>query len=47
MGQVIKGWDEGMIGQCLGEKRRIYIPANLAYGMSLSCQVPESCPSDI
>ncbi|KAJ7352593.1 hypothetical protein DFH08DRAFT_859365 [Mycena albidolilacea] len=32
VGQVIKGWDEGLIGMCLNEKRTLTIPSDLAYG---------------
>lgn len=32
VGQVIRGWDEGVISMKKGEKRRIFIPSGLAYG---------------
>ncbi|CAI5732380.1 unnamed protein product [Peronospora destructor] len=32
VGRVIKGWDQGLVNMCIGEKRRLTIPSDMAYG---------------
>ncbi len=39
-GQVIPGWDQGLVGMKVGGTRRVVIPASLAYGAQGSGSVP-------
>jgi len=39
-GEVIKGWDEGIVGMQVGGERRLTVPASLAYGKKAQSGIP-------
>jgi len=39
-GQVIKGWDEGLLDMCIGDKRKLTIPPDFGYGERAMGSIP-------
>ena len=40
LGQVIVGWEKGLMGMKVGEVRRLYVPSEMAYGENSMDGIP-------
>jgi FK506-binding nuclear protein len=45
-GEVIKGWDQGMLGMQVGEKRELIVPPELGYGKTAHGSIPANATLD-
>jgi FK506-binding protein 2 len=43
-GEVIPGWDEGLIGATIGERRHLVIGSDNAYGSTGQGEIPPDAP---
>ena len=39
-GEVIQGWDKGLLNMCVGEHRKLTIPSTMAYGNQATGKIP-------
>ena len=40
VGEVIKGWDKGVVGMRVGDKRKLIVPPSMAYGATGDAPLP-------